>query len=141
MVMYSDNFCTFKTTRKELNHFVNVLKDNELYGFIANKKVLWKFIVDRTLWWGGFYERMVKTVKGPSRKILGRSLLSFELAQHSLPWILHRKTLQSLTLLSFEELDTLLTEIENIIELLPLTYVSDGQGRSRTFNTSSLFAL
>ncbi|GFU10572.1 hypothetical protein NPIL_475101 [Nephila pilipes] len=27
--------------------------DNELHGFIANKKVLWKFIADRAPWWGG----------------------------------------------------------------------------------------
>ncbi|GFR10983.1 integrase catalytic domain-containing protein [Trichonephila clavata] len=50
---------------------------------------------------GGFYKRMVKTVKEPLRKILGRSLLSFE------------------------ELTTLLAEIENIVNLRPLTYVSD----------------
>ncbi|GFQ92092.1 receptor expression-enhancing protein [Trichonephila clavata] len=44
---------------------------------------------------------MVKTVKEPLRKILGRALLSFE------------------------ELTTLLAEIENIVNLRPLTYVSD----------------
>ncbi|GFR14506.1 integrase catalytic domain-containing protein [Trichonephila clavata] len=44
---------------------------------------------------------MVKTVKEPLRKILGRSLLSFE------------------------ELTTLLAEIKNIVNLRPFTYVSD----------------
>ncbi|GFQ85905.1 integrase catalytic domain-containing protein [Trichonephila clavata] len=44
---------------------------------------------------------MVKTVKEPLRKILGRSFLSFE------------------------ELTTVLAEIDNIVNLRPLTYVSD----------------
>ncbi|GFR15045.1 hypothetical protein TNCT_678551 [Trichonephila clavata] len=48
-----------------------------------------------------FLRMNVKTVKEPLRKILGRSLLSFE------------------------ELTTLLAEIENIVNLCPLTYVSD----------------
>ncbi|GFR23824.1 integrase catalytic domain-containing protein [Trichonephila clavata] len=77
-----------------------VMKEH-ITGFIANKRVQWKFIPDRAPWGGGFYERMVKTVKEPLRKILGRSLLSFE------------------------ELTTLLSEIENIVNLHPLTYVSD----------------
>ncbi|GFR11593.1 integrase catalytic domain-containing protein [Trichonephila clavata] len=89
------------SAQKEVNHLTNILKDNELQGFIANKRVQWKFIPDRTPWWGAFYKRMVKTVKEPLRKILGRSLLSFE------------------------ELTTLLAEIENIDNLRPLTYVSD----------------
>ncbi|GFQ94044.1 integrase catalytic domain-containing protein [Trichonephila clavata] len=102
------------TNSKELERFwkeikvlveeVNCLSDEEvvpLKGFIANKRVQWKFIPDRAPWWGGFYERMVKTVKEPLKKILGRSLLSFE------------------------ELTTLLSEIENIVNLHPLTYVSD----------------
>ncbi|GBM81435.1 hypothetical protein AVEN_20036-1 [Araneus ventricosus] len=33
---------------------------------------------DGAPWWGGFYERLVKSVKDPLRKILGRALLTYE---------------------------------------------------------------
>jgi hypothetical protein len=41
------------------------------------KNVRFRFIPERAPWWGGFYERMVKTLKSALRKILGRSCLSF----------------------------------------------------------------
>ncbi|GFQ79905.1 integrase catalytic domain-containing protein [Trichonephila clavata] len=57
---------------------------------------------------------MVKTVKEPLRKILGRSLLSFE------------------------QLTTLLAEIENIVNLRPLTYVSDDKDDPETLTPAHL---
>ncbi|GFY38533.1 integrase catalytic domain-containing protein [Trichonephila inaurata madagascariensis] len=61
----------------------------------------WKFIVERAPWWGGFYERLVKSVKDSLRKILGKALLTFE------------------------ELTTFLVETEYIVNSRPLTYVTD----------------
>ena len=33
------------------------------FKFLRNNKIEWKFILDRSTWWGGFYERLVKVVK------------------------------------------------------------------------------
>ncbi|GFW81170.1 integrase catalytic domain-containing protein [Trichonephila clavipes] len=66
-----------------------------------DKGIHWKFIVERAPWWGGFYERLVKTIKDPLRKILGRALLTFE------------------------ELSTILSEVEVIVNHRPLTYVEN----------------
>ncbi|GFW99904.1 integrase catalytic domain-containing protein [Trichonephila clavipes] len=77
-VIYSDNTRTFKAAERELAYFANILKDGEFQNFVADKGIHWKFIVERAPWWGGFYERLVKTIKDPLRKILGRALLTFE---------------------------------------------------------------
>ncbi|GFS78421.1 integrase catalytic domain-containing protein [Trichonephila clavipes] len=98
-VIYSDNARTFKAAERELAYFANILKDSEFQNFVADKDIHWKFIVERAPWWGGFYERLVKTIKDPLRKILGRALLTFE------------------------ELSTILSEVEVIVNHRPLTYV------------------
>jgi len=43
--------------------------------YLSNRYTSWKFIVAKSPWWGGFYERMVQTVKRPLRKIIGISNL------------------------------------------------------------------
>ncbi|GFR16139.1 integrase catalytic domain-containing protein [Trichonephila clavata] len=103
-VIYSDNARTFKAAEKELAYFANILKDREFQNFVADKGIHWKFIVERAPWWGGFYERLVKTIKDPLRKILGKALLMFE------------------------ELSTILSEVEVIVNHRPLTYVENDPG-------------
>ncbi|GFW90490.1 integrase catalytic domain-containing protein [Trichonephila clavipes] len=101
-VIYSDNARTFKAAERELAYFANILKDSEFQS--KDKGIHWKFIVERAPWWGGFYERLVKTIKDPLRKILGRALLTFE------------------------ELSTILSEVEVIVNHRPLTYVENDPG-------------
>ncbi|GFW60030.1 integrase catalytic domain-containing protein [Trichonephila clavipes] len=103
-VIYSDNARTFKAAERELAYFANILKDSEFQNFVADKGIHWKFIVERAPWWGGFYERLVKTIKDPLRKILGRELLTFE------------------------ELSTILSEVEVIVNHRPLIYVENDPG-------------
>ncbi|GFT29499.1 uncharacterized protein TNCV_2020681 [Trichonephila clavipes] len=66
-------------------------------NFIAKERIIWKNIIERSPWWGGFYERLVRSVKESLHKILGKALLSFE------------------------EMTTILTEIEAVLNLRPLT--------------------
>ncbi|KAL9955907.1 hypothetical protein ACROYT_G037306 [Oculina patagonica] len=54
-------------------------------------------------WWGGYWERLVRSVKSPIQKTIGRSTLTYD------------------------ELSTLLTEIEGLINARPLTYVYDDE--------------
>ncbi|GFX27926.1 integrase catalytic domain-containing protein [Trichonephila clavipes] len=100
-VIYSDNARTFKAAERELAYFANILKDSEFQNFVADEGIHWKFIVERAPWWGGFYERLVKTIKDPLRKILGRALLTFE------------------------ELSAILSKVEVIVNHRPLTYVEN----------------
>ena len=63
--------------------------------------VKWITIPERSPWWGGFWERLVKSIKNAFRRCLGRAGLTFE------------------------ELRTLVPEIEAVINCRPITYVSD----------------
>ena len=86
-VIINDNFKTFKSS---------VVKK-----FMLCLGVRQKFILPASPWWGGFYERLVRSVKMSLKKILGKSLLSYE------------------------ELETVLLKIESVINGRPLAYLSE----------------
>ena len=65
--------------------------------------VTWEFIVEKAPWHGGFWERLVRCVKRCLKTIVGRAFLSFE------------------------EMRTLLIEIEGTLNNRPLTYVYDDE--------------
>ena len=69
--------------------------------FLSSRKIQWKFIADRSPCQGGMWERMVRSVKRCLVKIVGRALLSYV------------------------ELNTILVEIEAVINATPLTYIFD----------------
>jgi len=71
-------------------------------GIVATSKgILWKFITPRAPWHGGFWERLVRTVKVALRKSLCRKSIEFE------------------------QLRTILCKIEGVINDRPLTYLED----------------
>ena len=45
----SDNFKTFKSV--------------DVKRFCNTKEIVWKFILERSPWWGGFYERLISNSK------------------------------------------------------------------------------
>ena len=60
----------------------------------------WSFNLEKAPWWGGLFERMVQSVKRCLRKSIGSAKLSFD------------------------ELYTALTEVEAIVNLRPISYLS-----------------
>ena len=63
--------------------------------------VPWHFIPERSPWWGGWWERLIGVIKSSLRKTL------------------------HLSLLSEDELRSVIVELEGVINQRPLTYVSD----------------
>ncbi|XP_066910906.1 uncharacterized protein [Clytia hemisphaerica] len=68
-------------------------------NFASSRNIDWKFSIEAAPWMGGFWERLVQSVKRPLRKVLSNSTLRFN------------------------ELLTVLMEIEVMINNRPLTYV------------------
>ena len=91
----SDNAKTFKAADKFLR---KLMKDVEIMRYLDDNGIFWKFNLSRTLWWGGFFERMIGCVKRSLKKILGNARLSLV------------------------ELQTAMSEIEGIVNNRRLTY-------------------
>ena len=110
--MLSDNAKTFKSAAKEVNR---LLTTPRLFETLTRQGVRWQFITERSPWEGGAWERMVRSVKRCIVKVVGRAMLSFN------------------------EMSTILVEIEGVINSRPITYVhDDSEGVSYPLTPSHL---
>jgi hypothetical protein len=95
-VMYSDNAQTFRCVSRHLN----ILQaDPSVQDLLARRNLLWIFSASLAPWWGGFWERMVRSVKDLLRRSNGRACLAYD------------------------ELEASLIEIESVINARPLNYI------------------
>ena len=99
--VYSDNAGAFLKGNEELKKLWENIDKDKLESYASSKRISWKFIVPRSPWWGGFYERLVRSIKEPLRKVLGD------------------------TRLTFLEMETILCEVEALVNSRPLTFISD----------------
>ncbi|XP_052268234.1 uncharacterized protein LOC127869617 [Dreissena polymorpha] len=97
MVMISDNATTYIAAA---NHLKKLFNSQVVQEELSRKGTEWRFIPKRAPWYGGFWERLIALTKTSLKKILGRRYVSME-------------TLQ-----------TIVTEIEAVINDRPLTHVS-----------------
>ena len=77
------------------------MKDERIYGFLAQQGIKWKFNLSRAPWWGGQFERLIGLVKGSLYKSIGKGLLSWK------------------------ELQEVLLDVEVALNSRPLDYVED----------------
>lgn len=75
VLIVSDNDKTFQATENALR---KLLDHPEIRADLERDRVEWKFNLERAPWWGGFFERMVASVKGCLRKTLGNARLTFD---------------------------------------------------------------
>ena len=96
-LIISDNAKTFKAADKILSKLFSYPRVKK---FLASKRIDWRFNVDRAPWWGGFFERLIQNTKRCLRKTLRNAKLNYD------------------------ELHTVLVEVEGTLNSRPLTYVS-----------------
>ena len=80
---------------------IKTFKSTIVKKFMLLQGIWRNLILPLSPWWGGFYERLVRTVKVCLKKTLGKSFVTFE------------------------ELQTILCEVEMAINNRTLAYVSD----------------
>ena len=97
----SDNAKTFKFANNFLQKLAN---DHTVLSFLQERRITWRFNLEKSPWWGGYYERLVGSVKRCIKKVIGNARLSFD------------------------ELSTILTEVEGTLNSRPITYVYDEVG-------------
>jgi len=95
-LLISDNAKTFKAVAAQLTKIFN---DPDVTSFLLERKIQWRFNLEKAPWWGEFFERMIKCTKRCLKKTLGN------------------------TRLTYEERMTVLPEIECNLNSRPLTYL------------------
>ena len=81
------------------------LQDPTVKKHFSDLRVEWRFNLAKAPWWGGIFERMIRSAKRCIKKAVGKNCLSYD------------------------ELLTLVTEVEAVLNSRPLTYVSSEEVR------------
>ena len=95
--LISDNASTFVSANNELKE---LFQSHALKETLAREGIEWLFIPKKAPWYGGFWERLIGLTKSTIKKVLGRAAVNL-------------CTLQ-----------TIVVEVEAILNDRPLTYVS-----------------
>ena len=90
----SDNGKTFVAASKTIK---DIVAHPDVQAHLEDLKVKWIFNMPKVPWWGGVFERLIKSVKRCLRKTIGKAKLTLD------------------------ELTTALVEVEAVINSRPLT--------------------
>ena len=102
-MIYSDNGSNFKGAYNELRNFKDFLKNNDenLQREMANEGIKWKFSPAYSPHFGGIWEAGIKSVKAHLKRVVGN------------------------TILTYEQMYTVFTQIEAILNSRPLSPLSE----------------
>ncbi|GFV76317.1 integrase catalytic domain-containing protein [Trichonephila clavipes] len=103
--IYSDNGTNFVGARRKLDEirklWLSLPTNKAISYYLSKSSIDWHFIPPSSPHFGGIWESGIRSVKFHLKRVLGE------------------------TILTFEELTTLLTQIEGLLNSRPLSYVND----------------
>uniref|UniRef100_A0A915DCU7 Integrase catalytic domain-containing protein n=1 Tax=Ditylenchus dipsaci TaxID=166011 RepID=A0A915DCU7_9BILA len=107
-LIISDNGTQFKLSAKAIEliwcqNWDKIFQSQEVLNYSSSQGIRWHFIIERAPWKGGFYERLVAMVKHHLRRTLGRSALTADV------------------------FETILVQVEAIVNSRPITFLSHDQ--------------
>ena len=70
-------------------------------AFLLNSQTKWEFILEKSPWWGGFYERLINIIKNCLKKVIGKSFSNYE------------------------EVNTALIDVKQLLNSQPSTYLKE----------------
>ena len=95
-----DNAPQFKASKNFVDRlWKDLIVDDSVHHYVSKEGITWRFLPEFCPWMGGFYERLVGLVKRTLRKSIGKICLNSS------------------------QLETIVTEIEAILNTRPLVYV------------------
>ena len=95
--MISDNAKSFKSAARTIKA---VMDHPDVQQYFSGIRMEWAFNVEKAPWTGGIFERMVRSMKRCLKKTIGKAALTYD------------------------ELVTVITEVEMILNSRPLSYIS-----------------
>ena len=113
----SDNAKQFKLAKELLKDLTGPEFNDEIVSYMTSEGINWKFIPDKSPWFGGYYERLVSLVKTPLRKVIGKSIPCLD------------------------ELVSITTEIEALVNSRPLVYVDADRESPKTITPKDFLSL
>ncbi|XP_064644710.1 uncharacterized protein LOC135498383 [Lineus longissimus] len=99
-LVYCDNAKTFTCADKELKRLYQNVAGEECQRQFANKRISFKYAPVQASWFAGVHERLIGVSKLATKKVLGKALVPMD------------------------ELQTVVKEIQSVINNRPLTYLS-----------------
>ena len=112
--IFSDNALTSKRAATEFKIMFRHLQTEEANSWFNTNGIRWDFITEKSPWRGSTYERLIQVAKRPLRKIL----------QRRTPFL--------------RELETILIEIEAMINSRPLTPIASNPDDIRALSPADL---
>lgn len=98
----SANDTHFKASKKTIDMaWKDIINEPQVHSYLSDKRINWSFIIVLSPWMGGFCERLVGTTKMALKKITGRMPLTQT------------------------QLQTIITDFEEVVNSRPLVYVAD----------------